>query len=241
MILEGSISVKAALLGNHRSVETLYLDELRHDKEASFLLKTADHAGVKVIRCSRAEIDILAQGRTHGGVLCEAGPRRYDAEEELCQSKNPFIAVLEGAEDPYNLGYVIRALYSGGCTGLVLRKRDWSHAEPVILKASAGAFDYLPIVESEAIPSLSLRTTEAGVRAYAAMRRDARPCYEADFKGSVLIAIGGEMRGLSAGVLSACDENIYIPYANDFRNALNAAGAAAVLGFEVNRQRNYGN
>ena len=54
-----------------------------------------------------------------------------------------------------------------------------------------------------------------------------------------LIAIGGEMRGLSAGVLATCEQNIYIPYANDFRNALNAAGAAAALGFEVLRQRTY--
>lgn len=239
MILEGSISVKAALAGNHRRVTEIYMDKARHDKEARYIFATAQKAGVPVVLKTRAELDEIASGRTHGGVLCEAGPRIYDREETLFENSCPFLAVLEGAEDPFNLGYVIRALYSGGCTGLILRNRSWESAEPTILKSSAGAFEYLPIVMSED-PSLIIQEARSrGIRAYAAMRKDAAPIYEADFTVPLLIAIGGEMRGLSASVLSACDANLYIPYANDFRNALNAAGAAAVLGFEVNRQRNF--
>ena len=239
MILEGSISVKAALLGKHRTVNTIYIDSARHDKEARFIRRTAEAEGVSVVEQTREELDAMASGRTHGGVLCEAEPRRYDSDADLYACATPFLAVLEGAEDPYNLGYVIRALYSGGCTGLILRARSWEHAEPTILKSSAGASEYLPIVMSEDPSAVIRHAREHGIRAYAAMRKDASPIYEADFTVPVLIAIGGEMRGLSASVLDACDANIFIPYANDFRNALNAAGAAAVLGFEVNRQRNY--
>ena len=239
MILEGSISVKAALLGKHRTVNTVYLDRARHDKEANFIRRTAQSAGVRLAEQTREELDAMASGRTHGGVLCEAEPRRYDREDDLYACTDPFLAVLEGAEDPYNLGYVIRALYSGGCTGLILRARSWEHAEATILKSSAGASEYLPIVMSEDPARVIQNARAHGIRAYAARRRDASPIYEADFTVPVLIAIGGEMRGLSASVLNACDANIYIPYANDFRNALNAAGAAAVIGFEVNRQRNF--
>ncbi len=239
MILEGSISVKAALAGGRRRVSEIYLDETRHDKEARYIVAAAKDAGIPVIRKPREELDSAASGRTHGGVLCEAGARIYDPEESLFQADCPFLAVLEGAEDPFNLGYVIRALYSGGCTGLILKKRSWESAEPTILKSSAGAFEYLPIVMSEDPSMVIHHARQRGIRAYAAMRRDARPIYEADFTVPLLIAIGGEMRGLSSSVLEACETNIYIPYANDFRNALNAAGAAAVLGFEVNRQRNY--
>ena len=239
MILEGSISVKAALLGKHRQVSKVYLDERRNDKEVRFIQARAEEAGADLIRMKREKLDQLAAGRTHGGVLCEAGERTYDPEECLFSAPMPFLAVLEGAEDPFNLGYVIRALYSGGCTGLILGKRDWTGAEPTILKSSAGAFDFLPIVMHEEPSSLIEHAKQHGIRTYAAMRKDARPIYEADFTEPVLIAVGGEMRGLSAPVLSACGENLFIPYANDFRNALNAAGAAAVIGFEVNRQRNY--
>ena len=240
MILEGSISVKAALLGRHRDIQTIYIDEKRHDKETAFIIARADDAEVPVNRVSRETIDTMAQGRTHGGILCEAGERRYDEESVLYETENPFIVVLEGIEDPFNLGYVIRALYSGGCTGLVIGKRDWQSADPVILKSSAGAYEYLPIVMSEEPAIIIRHCRKRTIQTFAAMRRDAIPCYEADFTGPLLIAIGGEMRGLSSAVLQECEQNIYIPYANDFRNALNAAGASAVLGFEALRQRQYG-
>ena len=63
------------------------------------------------------------------------------------------------------------------------------------------------------------------------------PYYEADFTGPFLLAIGGEMRGLSSSVLQACEKNLYIPYAREFHGALNAAGACAAFGFEAMRQR----
>ncbi|MBR4455625.1 MAG: RNA methyltransferase [Solobacterium sp.] len=239
MLVEGSISVKAALLGGKRKVERVFLDARRNDKEAYFITCRANEAGIPVEKKARAELDAMASGRTHGGVLCSVSARRYEDAAVLFSAEVPFLAVLEGAEDPYNLGYVIRALYSGGCTGLIIPERSWEAAEPVILKSSAGAFDYLPIVQSSEVAALIEEASQRGIHTFAAMRRDAIPCYEADFRGPVLIAIGGEMRGLSASVLAACSTNIYIPYANDFRNALNAAGAAAVLGFEVNRQRNF--
>ena len=239
MILEGSISVKAAILGNRRNVSELYVDEKRRDKESAFIIARAEAAGIPVYRIARSEIDALASGKTHGGILCEAGPRVYDDLSVLSDAANPFLVVLEGVEDPFNLGYVIRALYSGGCTGLVIGSRSWESADAVILKSSAGAYDCLPIVMSEDPASVIASCRARGIHAYAAMRRDAKPCYEMDFTGPVLLAIGGEMRGLSASVLKECEANIYIPYANDFRNALNAAGASAVLGFEVLRQRRY--
>ena len=239
MILEGSISVKAAILGNRRKVKELYIDEKRRDKESAFIMAKAAEAGIPIRRMPRHAIDAAASGKTHGGILCEADGRIYDDPSVLFSSENPFLVVLEGVEDPFNLGYVIRALYSGGCTGLVINSRSWESADSVILKSSAGAYDYLPIVMSEDPAALIKACRRRQIHAFAAMRKDAKPCYEADFTGPILLAIGGEMRGLSTAVLNECDENIYIPYANDFRNALNAAGASAVLGFEVLRQRRY--
>ena len=149
----------------------------------------------------------------------------------------PLLFLVEGVEDPFNLGYIMRTLYSAGCSGLILSERNWENAEKVIIRSSAGASEYLNVVMEKDLAGCLRKLKKQGVRCYAAMRQDAIVYDEADYCEPVLIAVGGEMRGLSASVRQEIDTNIFIPYANDFRNALNAASAAAVLSFEAARQR----
>ena len=239
MILEGKISVKAALLGGLRQVERVYISR-KADKDTRFVIRTAERLDVPVEFITREEANDMASGSTHGGILAEAGPRKYQEAEECLSPAGSFIVLAEGVEDPYNLGYIMRTLYSAGCTGLILPKRDWEKSEATMIRASAGASEYIRTVMTDN-PRETLRfLKEKGLYVYAAMRENAVSYFEADFKKDIVICIGGEMRGLSSGVLEACDQNIYIPYANDFRAALNAAGAAAALGFEVMRQRTEG-
>jgi 23S rRNA (guanosine2251-2'-O)-methyltransferase len=237
MILEGGLSVKAAILAGNRTVHTVYIDRTKHDKDTSFILHRCEDQNIEVKRPDRAEIDAMAQGRTHGGVLAEAEGRRFQTLEDCLQGDKTFLVLLEGVEDPFNLGYVMRSLYCAGCTGLILRSRSWENSEGTILKSSAGASEYLPTVMSDDPASLVVKCRGIKIHCYAAMRKDAKPYYEADYTGPFLLAIGGEMRGLSASVLEACQENLYIPYARQFRGALNAAGASAAFGFEAMRQR----
>ena len=237
MLLEGNVSVKAAILGNHRKVEKLYYDKHKNDKDLNFILHRAKEKGISCMPLEREEINSMATGRTHGGLVAQAGPRVYQELSECMHGKAPFLVLLEGVEDPFNLGYIIRTLYSAGCDGLILPKHDWASAESTIAKSSAGAFEYMNIVMSDNLPQLVKDIKKQGVKTYAAMRKDAITYLEADYQKPSLIAIGGEMRGLSSAVRNEIEQNIYIPYANDFRNALNAASAAAVLSFEVYRQR----
>ena len=237
MLLEGNVSVKAAILGNHRKVEKLYYDKHKNDKDLNFILHRAKEKGIPCMPLDREEINAMATGRTHGGLVAEASPRVYQELSECMHGKTPFLVLLEGVEDPFNLGYIIRTLYSAGCDGLILPRHDWASAESTIAKSSAGAFEYMNIVMSDDLPQLVKDIKKQGVKTYAAMRKDAITYLEADYRKPSLIAIGGEMRGLSSAVRNEIEQNIYIPYANDFRNALNAASAAAVLSFEVYRQR----
>lgn len=237
MLLEGNVSVKAAILGNHRKVEKLYYDKHKNDKDLNFILHRAKEKGIPCMPLEREEINAMATGRTHGGLVAQAGPRVYQELSECMHGKTPFLVLLEGVEDPFNLGYIIRTLYSAGCDGLILPRHDWASAESTIVKSSAGAFEYLNIVMSDDLPQLVKDIKKQGIMTYAAMRKDAITYLEADYRKSCLLAIGGEMRGLSSAVRNEIEQNIYIPYANDFRNALNAASAAAVLSFEVYRQR----
>ena len=237
MLLEGNVSIKAAILGNHRKVEKLYYDKHKNDKDLNFILHRAKEKGIPCMPLEREEINTMATGRTHGGLVAQAGPRVYQELSECMHGEAPFLVLLEGVEDPFNLGYIIRTLYSAGCDGLILPRHDWASAESTIAKSSAGAFEYMNVVMSDDLPQLVKDIKKQGVKTYAAMRKDAITYLEADYRKPSLIAIGGEMRGLSSAVRNEIEQNIYIPYANDFRNALNAASAAAVLSFEVYRQR----
>ena len=236
-MIEGNISVKAVLQARKRDVTIVYVDEKKKDKDTNYILRLAKEQNVPIKLLPREEIDALALGKTHGGLLAEANNRPYEKIEDYLIKETPFFALVEGVEDPFNLGYIMRTLYSAGCDGLFLPKRDWSKVEDIILKSSAGAFEWLPIFTSDYLVK-DIETLKAqGIYVYAAMRKEAKEYDEVDYQKGILIMIGGEMRGLSSQVLACADQNIYIPYANDFHNALNAAAATAIFAFEVKRQR----
>lgn len=237
MRLEGMISVKAAILSGRYDVEKVWVDVRKKDHDTAFLLKRCQERKIVVQRSSRTEIEALAVGRTHGGILAEVKSRTYQSLEECFGQKDvPFPVLLEGVEDPFNLGYIMRSLYCAGCTGLILPVRNRDNAEGVILKSSAGAGAYMNIVCMDPAEAVA-QCKKKGLYVYAAMRKKAIAYTEGNYTRPILLCIGGEMRGLSAGVLAQADQHIAIPYARDFRNALNAAAAGAVLAFEVNRQR----
>ena len=238
MILEGNVSVKAAILAGRRNIEKLIVSCDNHNKDTAWILHRAKERNIPVEICPKEQIDSMTSGRTHGGLAAVCGSRRFQKEEACLAGNDTFIVVLEGIEDPFNLGYIARSLYSAGCTGIVIRERNWEGSEPVIVRSSAGAWEYINVVSSNDLPQSITYFRNNGVYAYGAMRNDSIPYTQGIYKRPVLIAIGGEMRGLSRSVRDQLQQNIHIPYANDFRMALNASGAASVLGFEVFRQRN---
>ncbi len=236
-IIEGSVSVKAVLLGGKRTVSEILFDRERHDRDLSFILGKAREKGIKYTPCSRSEIDSVATGKTHGGIIAYVGDRIYETEDDLFGVENPFILLLEGIEDPYNFGDSLRSAYAAGVTGVIVPSRNWLTAASVVIKASAGASEYLPTLVSEDLGKTVLAAREKGLKVYCAERRDAESLYEKDLTEPVVLAIGGEMRGLSRSVLDNSDGNIFIPYGSGFRCALSASAASAVIGFEVMRQR----
>ncbi len=237
MRLEGMISIKAAILSKRYAVEQVWIDVKKRDHDTAFLLKRCQERNIRVQRLEREEMDTMASGRTYGGLLADVRNRVYQSLEECFpHDLMPFLVLLEGVEDPFNLGYVMRALYCAGCTGLILPVRNWAHAEGTILKSSAGAGAYMNVVCMDPLTAVE-ECKKKGLYVYAAMRKKAIAYTQGNYTRPILLCIGGEMRGLSAGVLEKVDQHIDIPYAREFHNALNAAAAGAVLGFEVNRQR----
>lgn len=234
-LLEGNISVKAALLAKRRTVYEILVDENKKDKDTNFILKQAELNHVTVTKVKRETIHQLASGTTHGGMIAYVSDRTYQTIEDI---ENPFYAIVEGIEDPFNFGYICRSLYAAGCDGLIVPERNFSIAASTVTKSSAGASEYLNIIQCSDIPSLILSLKKKGIKLYCAMRKDAVLYTQADYTKGCILALGGEKRGLSKQILKLSDQNIYIGYANDFKNALNGASAASILAFEVVRQRN---
>ena len=234
-LVEGNISVKACLLANRRDVYEIYVDKKKKDKDIAFILRQAENKNVTIHRVDREKIEEIAEGKTHGGCIAFVGERKY---QEIDDCENPFYAVIEGIEDPFNFGYICRNLYAAGCNGLIVPTRNYSTAVTTVTKSSAGASEYINIIPSDDIPSLIKQLQRKGIKLYCAMRNDAIVYTQANFKEGCIIALGGEKRGLSKQILALSDQNIYIEYANDFRNALNGASATCIIAFEVLRQRN---
>jgi len=236
--VEGTISVKAVLTSQSRDMETIYIENGKKSRDISFIIHEAERRKVRVEFISADRISEITQGKTHGGVVAAVGERKKTDIEELFNVENPFIALLEGIEDPYNFGDSVRSLYAAGATGIIVPERNWLSAAGTVVKSSAGATEFLPIAMTDNLGDAIKEAKKHGITVYCAERRDSISLYEADLKKPIIMAIGGELRGLSKQVTDNADKNLFIPYGSAFRNALSAASASAVCGFEVMRQRN---
>lgn len=239
-ILEGVVSIQAALEARWREIRQIQIDEAkRSDRRLIRLRRAAQAAGVDVAWETRAAIDERASGNSHGGVIALAGERRYCQLAELLPAAGaPFIVMLDGIEDPYNFAGAIRALYAAGVDGLVLRPRNWSSATALVGRASAGTIERLPLAIAESAADAADFYRRRGLAiACATKTQSARSLYDADLTAPLFLLIGGERRGVTRSFLRQADLPLQIPYGRAFDQSLGTVGAAAAIGFEVLRQR----
>ena len=239
--LEGAISVAAALQGGSRKVAAVYLrQEVKYRSKPRFrrLERLAASSGVPVHRVDEHFFQQKASGKSHGGVLAEAGPREMLPLEKLCSAaEHGFVVMLDGIEDPFNFGQSVRALYAAGVDGIVLRPRNWMTATAVVTRASAGATELVPMaIVSEVEEAVSFFRGK-GYQVACTGEKGSLTLFEADLRGPLFLLLGGEKRGITRSFLSQADLVLRIPYGREYDYALGTAMSAAVVGFEVLRQR----
>jgi 23S rRNA (guanosine2251-2'-O)-methyltransferase len=237
--LEGHISVQAALESGNREVQAIYLRRERLSRAAVQVERMARAAGVPVERVDDDTINALAEGHTHGGVVARVGPRQFTPLEELLPGHGrPFIVMLDGIEDPFNFGAALRALYAAGLDGLVVRPRNWMSAASVVARTSAGASELIPTAVAESVLDATLVFRAHGLTVgCTASKKRALSIYEVDLSVPLFLVIGGERRGITRSFIDQADVLLRIPYGQAFKRSLGTASAAAVLAFEVMRQR----
>ncbi len=237
-LIEGMIAVMAALEADSRPFERILIDRARRDYDLLKLARRAAERGVAVERVSAAEIDALTAGRTHGGVAAWVGERRFVTLEALLPAvETPFIAMLDGVEDPYNFGQAVRALYAAGAHGLVVRPRSWMSAAGVVARASAGASERIPTAVAETLEAAAGFYRGHGLKIAISAKDNAVSVYDSDLTVPLLLVIGGEKRGVTRSFADAADMRLKIPYGRAFPMSLGTTPAAAALAFEIMRQR----
>ena len=243
--LEGAISVEAALQSNCRKVSAVYVqqaDGRRWDKRLARLRRLTDEAGVPLQLVDESFIAARVTGQSHGGVVAAVGPRRFVTLTELIAGQErPFVVMLDGIEDPFNFGQALRSLYAAGADGVVVRPRNWFTAAGVVARASAGVSELMPIAIAETAETAAEFFRQAGLQIAATSNQQAISLYEANLRVPLFLLLGGEKRGITRSFLAQADLILQIPYDQPhFQHSLGVVASAAIVAFEVRRQRAYG-
>jgi 23S rRNA (guanosine2251-2'-O)-methyltransferase len=237
-LLEGQVSVAAALQSPYRDVRVVYVRADRDDRPLRWLEHRAREAGVPVERRQAGEIDALAEGSSHGGVVALVGERRTVDLADLLPAERPaFVVMLDGVEDPFNFGQAVRSLYAAGVDGLVLRPRNWLSAAATVARSSAGASELIPTAIAESAEDAAHFFQSRGLVIACAAEEEAVPINEADLTRPLFLLVGGEKRGITRSFLRQADLRLAIPYGREFRHSLGVTAAVAIFGYEVMRQR----
>ncbi len=214
----------------------------RADRRMDEALALARKAGVTVERADAQALDRAARGGVHQGIVAELTPAREYSIEDLVRSAAPdapLIVVLDGVEDPHNIGAVLRSADAAGCHGVVRQARHAAPLEGVAMKASAGAAAHVRVATVVNIARAVEALKAAGVWTVG-LAGDAPDRYDqVDFTLPTALVFGAEGSGLRRLVRDRCDRLVSIPMAGAV-SSLNVSVAAGVTLFEAIRQRRVG-
>ncbi len=239
--LYGVNPVRELLRAGGEGLAELWLAGGERGRAVAELAEAARARGAKVREVPREKLDRLAGTDRHQGVVAVVADYRYAELGEVLEragasGRPPLLVVLDGVEDPHNLGAIIRSAHALGAHGVVIPRDRAVGVTPAVAKASAGAVERCPVVRvvnvSKAIESLK----EAGIWSVALAQGAERPLGDLDLAGPTALVLGSEGEGLRPLVRRSCDLEAGIPMQGDLES-LSVSAAAAVALYEVARQR----
>ena len=194
-------------------------------------MELAKRNGVPVRFCDKSALDRAADGASHQGCIGYASDFEYaDIDDifELADSKNepPFIVVLDGIEDPHNLGSILRSSECGGVHGVIIGKNRQVAVTDTVIKVAEGAAEYVPVARVTNINDAVREIKKRGVWVYA-LDASGEDIYKSNLSGAVALVVGAEGKGVSRLTKELCDGVLSLPMRGKI-NSLNAAVAAAL-------------
>lgn len=225
-----------------RPVQRLLIAEHRkQDRDVLSILRLARDAGIEVRMVSRDALKREAPQATHQGVVALAAARTYATLDDILgipakRGEAPFYLVLDGVEDPRNLGAILRTAETAGVHGVIIPERRAAGLTESVAKSAAGALEYVPVVKVVNIVNTLEELKKAGVWVIGAEAGTDTVYWSADFVRPAALVLGGEDRGVRRLVREKCDYLVSLPLKGQIPS-LNVSVAAGILLYEVIRQR----
>ena len=238
-LIYGLHAVREALRAGTRPLQRLLV--LRTDRQFHDLVQLAKAQGVPAHIEPPQAFDRLAPGGHHQGVIAFIAAKSYNTTEQILEraktrGEQPFLVLLDGVEDPHNLGAVLRTAEAAGVHGVFIPERRAVGLTSVVAKVSAGALDHIFVGCVGNLIRLIQELKKTGLWVYGVDPRAEKLHTDIDMTGPIALVLGGEGEGIRPGVLGECDDRIRISMQGRVQS-LNVSAAAAVTLFEVVRQR----
>ena len=240
---ENYIEGRNAVLEAYRSGKTIdklfVLDGCQDGPVKSITREARKHDSI-INYVSKERLDQLSETGKHQGVIAVSAAYSYAEVEDILQiardkGEAPFVFILDGIEDPHNLGAIIRTANLAGAHGVIIPKRRAVGLTPTVAKTSAGAINYTPVAKVTNISNTIKELKDQGMW-FVCADMGGTEMYDLNLTGSIGLVIGNEGDGVSKLVKENCDMVASIPMKGDI-DSLNASVAAGVLAYEIVRQR----
>lgn len=223
-----------------KTIDKIFVLEKCQDGPIQTVLREAKKHNTMVKFVTKERLDQMSATGRHQGVIANAAAYEYAEVEDILEKARekgepPFIILLDGIEDPHNLGAIIRTANQAGAHGVIIPKNRAVGLTATVAKVSAGALNYTPVAKVTNIGKTIEELKNQGLW-FVCADMDGEVMYNLDLKGPIGLVIGNEGEGVSRLVKEKCDFTAAIPMKGDI-DSLNASVAAGVLAFEIVRQR----
>ncbi|MBR5343624.1 MAG: 23S rRNA (guanosine(2251)-2'-O)-methyltransferase RlmB [Oscillospiraceae bacterium] len=239
-LIEGRNAVIEALRAG-RAIDKIYLARGDVDKTLGHIASRAREKGVVVVECDRRKLDFMSRTHAHQGVIALCAVRDTCSIDDIFaiaeeRGEQPFVIVCDEISDPHNLGAIIRSAECAGAHGVVIPKRRSAGLTAIVDKASAGAAEHMAVARVANLPAALQELKRRGLWIYGTAADGQNELWKTDFSGAVALVIGSEGDGMGRLVRECCDFIVSLPMRGRI-NSLNASAAAAIVMYEVLRQR----
>ena len=241
-LIYGRNAVKE-LLASGRDIEKIFIQAGEREGSVNLLIGLASERKIPIVEYDKTKLDKICSGGRHQGIAAIAAEYNYSSVDEIfayaeSKGEKPFIAILDGVEDPHNLGAVIRSAECCGVHGIIIPKRRAVGLTATAAKASAGAIEHMRVAKVTNIAQVIDELKERGMWIYGA-DMNGETLYKTDLNGPSAIVLGSEGFGISRLVREKCDFIVSIPMYGSV-NSMNVSCAAAIIFAEAARQKNSG-
>jgi 23S rRNA (guanosine2251-2'-O)-methyltransferase len=240
-LIYGRHAVAALLERDPAGIQELWLQDGREGAVSASARALAVRHGISLHTVPRATLDRMLEGARHQGIAVRyrATGRSHPADLEALLDglgDTALLLVLDGVQDPHNLGACLRSADAAGADAVVVPRRRAVGLTPAVRKAACGASERVPLVTVGNLAQALKCMTDAGVRLFGAGANAGIPYTQADLRGPTAVLLGGEGRGLRRLPAELCDELIHVPMRAGVES-LNVSVAAALCLYEARRQR----